>query len=142
MSATREELLHELDLLCEYTEHDDSDSVFIESWIAPREMVRIAGILTDLALLSFRAPDKPDEAESPTMNATPSRLSLTHTGRDPMTDPARTFPPGSDDAIEKGCTCPVLDNGRGRVGPPYWVRDDCPLHGGGRRPSPSRGQEP
>lgn len=38
--------------------------------------------------------------------------------------------PGSDTALELGCTCPVLDNGRGRRGPPFWITEGCPLHGG------------
>ena len=55
-----------------------------------------------------------------------------------------TPPPGSDDAIERGCTCPVVDNGHGRgamlpapetarhprqAEPLYWVSETCPLHG-------------
>jgi hypothetical protein len=42
--------------------------------------------------------------------------------------------PGSDEAIKQGCTCPVLDNGRGRgrygfgAGPLYWIAFECPLH--------------
>lgn len=41
--------------------------------------------------------------------------------------------PGSPEAVEKGCTCPILDNGYGR-GTPYrgevefWISGDCPLH--------------
>ena len=40
--------------------------------------------------------------------------------------------PGSDAAIKKGCTCPVLDNGRGneelgRIGG-FWISQDCPVH--------------
>jgi hypothetical protein len=48
--------------------------------------------------------------------------------------------PGSDEAIEQGCTCPVLDNahGRGYLGgmrspegnPLFVMSADCPLHGG------------
>jgi len=43
--------------------------------------------------------------------------------------------PGSNEAIDAGCTCPVLDNGHGRGylgnGEKYgWVlSEDCPLHG-------------
>lgn len=42
--------------------------------------------------------------------------------------------PGSDEAIESGCTCPVLDNSHGRgFGWPgseqFWISEDCPLHG-------------
>jgi hypothetical protein len=41
--------------------------------------------------------------------------------------------PGSDAAIKKGCTCPVLDNGRGneelgRIRG-FWIDQDCPIHG-------------
>lgn len=46
-------------------------------------------------------------------------------------------PPGSDAALERGCTCPVYDNahgaGRGKDehGQTVYVMDwDCPLHGG------------
>lgn len=40
--------------------------------------------------------------------------------------------PGSQEAIKKGCLCPVMDNngGRGFGEPPmYWVNNNCPLHG-------------
>lgn len=42
--------------------------------------------------------------------------------------------PGSNDALDKGCTCPVLDNGhgKGRVIDgkiQFWINWDCPLHG-------------
>lgn len=45
--------------------------------------------------------------------------------------------PGSDAARALGCTCPVLDNGRGRSAwgrsslygdPVFWISGDCPLH--------------
>lgn len=43
--------------------------------------------------------------------------------------------PGSDEAIAKGCICPVIDNGHGRglytdaKGEKVFVyRPDCPLH--------------
>lgn len=40
--------------------------------------------------------------------------------------------PGSSEAINRGCTCPVLDNshGRGWMGIPgvFVWREDCPLH--------------
>lgn len=42
------------------------------------------------------------------------------------------YNPGSDDALERGCTCPVLDNnhGAGYMGTDHFVvRFDCPLHG-------------
>ena len=39
--------------------------------------------------------------------------------------------PGSDKAIDHGCTCPVLDNGHGngRGDGQFIVNMDCPLHG-------------
>lgn len=43
--------------------------------------------------------------------------------------------PGSQEAIDHGCTCPVSDNGYGKgVGGDgerngWWVNADCPLHG-------------
>jgi hypothetical protein len=42
--------------------------------------------------------------------------------------------PGSDDAVQLGCTCPVMDNARGRGIPfkgegAFWINDACPLHG-------------
>ncbi len=40
--------------------------------------------------------------------------------------------PGSDEAIEQGCTCPVLDNGHGRGSARgeniFWISGDCKLH--------------
>ena len=43
-------------------------------------------------------------------------------------------PPGSDEAIKQGCTCPVLDNNHGKgilwEGKICWWRNgECPLHG-------------
>lgn len=41
--------------------------------------------------------------------------------------------PGSDGALDRGCTCPVLDNGRGRgyMGQPgiFVFNATCPIHG-------------
>ena len=41
--------------------------------------------------------------------------------------------PGSDEAGDLGCTCPVLDNSRGQgwmcQGDLFWIAGDCPLHG-------------
>lgn len=39
--------------------------------------------------------------------------------------------PGGDSAIDKGCTCPVLDNhhGLGLSNGNFWMSADCPLHG-------------
>ena len=37
--------------------------------------------------------------------------------------------PGSDAAIEAGCTCPVLDNHHGcKADGNYWINSGCPLH--------------
>jgi hypothetical protein len=45
------------------------------------------------------------------------------------------LPPGSDEALEQGCKCPVLDNnhGRGRGDGNYVMNVECPLHGEGER---------
>lgn len=43
--------------------------------------------------------------------------------------------PASDEAVKQGCTCPVLDNGRGRGAYQidgvwqFWINAECPLHG-------------
>jgi hypothetical protein len=47
--------------------------------------------------------------------------------------------PGSEEAIELGCECPVMDNnhgkglpwpnGRGGYDTAFWTNGDCPLHG-------------
>lgn len=44
---------------------------------------------------------------------------------------AMTPNPGSPQAVDRGCTCPVLDNGHGRPRPDgnFWISKDCPLHG-------------
>ena len=49
---------------------------------------------------------------------------------------APTPNPGSDEALELGCRCPVLDNahGRGAMGTTgddaeFWISAACPLHG-------------
>jgi len=43
------------------------------------------------------------------------------------------YNPGSDEALNNGCKCPIIDNnhGRGRFGDgdQYVIRLDCPLHG-------------
>ena len=51
-----------------------------------------------------------------------------------------TPPPGSPEAIARGCLCPRIDNRNGLGAfddddgrPLYWTRDDCPLHGSGSR---------
>jgi hypothetical protein len=36
--------------------------------------------------------------------------------------------PGSDAALDLGCTCPVLDNGHGRGAGPFWITGGCPVH--------------
>ncbi len=49
--------------------------------------------------------------------------------------------PGTREAQQAGCTCPVLDNdprgiplGDGQIG--YWVSGDCPIHGLHKTPAP------
>jgi len=46
--------------------------------------------------------------------------------------------PGSDEALEQGCLCPVLDNNYGRGASNneagghsdiFWINADCPIHG-------------
>lgn len=45
--------------------------------------------------------------------------------------------PGSAEANEAGCTCPVLDNEHGRGcgfldedgNPTFWITELCPIHG-------------
>lgn len=38
--------------------------------------------------------------------------------------------PGSDEAVERGCTCPVFDNHRGKGfgDGMYYITPDCPVH--------------
>lgn len=44
--------------------------------------------------------------------------------------------PGSPEAVEQGCKCPVMDNHNGKgimlgeQGPMFWRAQSCPLHGG------------
>ena len=50
--------------------------------------------------------------------------------------------PGSDAAVAQGCTCPTMDNGRGRGhygdGDKYGfvMSGDCPLHGFNKNDNP------
>jgi hypothetical protein len=50
--------------------------------------------------------------------------------------------PGSSEAVERRCTCPVVDNHYGK-GMPYrgewewWINGGCPLHGA----APCEGEE-
>jgi hypothetical protein len=43
--------------------------------------------------------------------------------------------PGSQEAIELGCRCPVIDNGHGQGAYQengvwlFWINGDCPIHG-------------
>jgi hypothetical protein len=42
--------------------------------------------------------------------------------------------PGSEGAVMRGCTCPVLDNRRGKGLPMhggtrcFWINEGCPVH--------------
>lgn len=46
--------------------------------------------------------------------------------------------PGSKEAVEIGCTCPIADNNGGQgfffgdPEPMFWNSSDCPLHGEGK----------
>lgn len=50
--------------------------------------------------------------------------------------------PGSPEAVDAGCECPVMDNRHGRgvpfpSGPVFWMNQLCPLHGHGlTKPTP------
>ncbi len=50
-----------------------------------------------------------------------------------MSNGIRRPNPGSDEAREGGCICPVLDNNRGKRAPwpdnGWYIRVDCPMHG-------------
>ena len=44
--------------------------------------------------------------------------------------------PGSQEAIDAGCRCPVMDNHYGagayndeKGEPLFWINEDCPIHG-------------
>ena len=37
--------------------------------------------------------------------------------------------PGSDTARAVGCTCPIMDNGRGHNPVRMFIVEDCPIHG-------------
>lgn len=51
--------------------------------------------------------------------------------------------PGSNEALDAGCLCPVLDNAHGlgwpgRDGKPtFWINPYCPLEGHGQPPKDS-----
>lgn len=55
--------------------------------------------------------------------------------------------PGSDAAVEVGCTCPVMDNAHGngvpwpredgkdpKDYPSFWINESCPIHTLGKEP--------
>lgn len=51
--------------------------------------------------------------------------------------------PGSDKALEMGCTCPILDNrhGLGAYNYPdgmFYINTTCPIHGGGLDEKPRK----
>jgi hypothetical protein len=47
--------------------------------------------------------------------------------------------PGSDEALDQGCTCAVLDNNHGRFAPwaddGWWITEGCPVHDPPRDPA-------
>lgn len=43
--------------------------------------------------------------------------------------------PGSPEAVDKGCQCPVMDNNNGNGlsvngGKQWWISSQCPIHAG------------
>ena len=50
-----------------------------------------------------------------------------------MVNGYKTPNPGSNEALDKGCLCPVLSNAHGRGvggdGEDFWINGDCPIHG-------------
>ena len=59
-----------------------------------------------------------------------------------MTD-VKKFSPGSPEAIDIGCKCPIMDNRHGAGAyfgennePIFWFNLDCPLHGGAKQIDP------
>ena len=52
-------------------------------------------------------------------------------------DEIKPLAPGSQEAIDAGCICPIMDNGYGRGSgyktedgqPVFWYNFDCPIHG-------------
>ena len=46
-----------------------------------------------------------------------------------MTKIKKTPNPGSSEAYAEGCKCPILDNNHGRGDGPFWMSENCPLHG-------------
>jgi hypothetical protein len=53
--------------------------------------------------------------------------------------------PGSKEAQDQGCTCPIMDNHYGNGVPDgsggrnFWMNSDCPIHSSS--PTPSNGGE-
>jgi hypothetical protein len=47
-----------------------------------------------------------------------------------MTNEKQQPNPGSKEAEELGCTCPIIDNhfGKGLPTGDFWISEDCPLH--------------
>lgn len=41
--------------------------------------------------------------------------------------------PGSNEALDAGCICPVMDNNHGKYAPyppdGWWIDPECPVHG-------------
>lgn len=62
-------------------------------------------------------------------------MTKTKSGSRPVTmmKPCKVPYPGSDEAIKKGCKCPILDNGHGdkEIGRirGFWINANCSLHG-------------
>ena len=59
-----------------------------------------------------------------------------------MSEETKIPNPGSDEALDMGCRCPVLDNahGKGRHwqdGGLYWINEECDLHAPAPTPTPN-----
>lgn len=67
--------------------------------------------------------------------------------REAMIDPATQTPfPGSREALDAGCICPVLDNGHGNLSLAqdrggWWITVGCPIHSPPPSHTRSKGDE-
>ena len=54
---------------------------------------------------------------------------------------AETPNPGSDEALDQGCLCAVIDNHHGRSAPwppdGWWITEGCPVHAPKAAPEPA-----
>lgn len=73
------------------------------------------------------------------IGAMPDRHQVREATRVDTANQAQDVPfPGSDEAIKRGCSCPVLDNNHGKFPPwpasdqmptgGWWINTGCPVH--------------